>query len=291
MDRVSASHLGLTRHCAEYVIRLIVFRMVLTRTRLGVIYPDDGDADADFYEMAPGDVSVHVTRNAGWSPTYDGGGVDAVEGLQEHLSGGHLKEAGERLARVRPDVLAFACLSCSFAGGVGYDEKICDLLRELGQCPATTATTALLCALETLRVSSVAVVSGYDAGRNQTLEELLARHGVRCVARRTFTIPAAVTEFYESLGMVPGQSQVRGPEVAYHLGKAVDRPEADAVVVTSTSFRTAPMIEALERDLDKPVLTANQVLMWHAMQLTGTHAATQPYGRLFRMRVRQGNTR
>lgn len=265
--------------------------MTLARARLGVIYPDDGDADADFFAMAPDDVSVHVTRNAGWSPTYDGG-TDPVQGLQEHLSGGHLEEAATRLARIRPDVLAFACLSCSFAGGEGYDERICDLLREVGRCPATTATTALLSALETLRISTVALVSGYDAARNRTLTEILARHGVRCVAERTFSIPAAVTEFYESLGMVPGQSQVRGPEVAYHLGKAVDCPEADAVVVTSTSFRTAPMIDPLERDLDKPVLTANQVLMWHAMQLTRTQPATttqptQAYGRLFRQRARR----
>lgn len=259
--------------------------MALTRARLGVIYPDDGDADADFYEMAPRDVSVLVTRNAGWSPTYDGGGVDPVEGLREHLSGGHLEDAATRLARVRPDVLAFACLSCSFAGGVGYDEKICDLLREVGRCPATTATTALLCALEALQVSSVAMVSGYDGNRNKMLEELLHRHGVRCVAQRTFTIPPEVTEFYESLGMAPGQSQVRGPEVAYHLGKAVDSPAADAVVVTSTAFRTAPMIDLLERDLGKPVLTANQVLMWHAMQLTGTQPTTESYGRLFRQRA------
>jgi maleate isomerase len=263
--------------------------MALWRARLGVIYPDDGDADADFTEMAPDDVSVHVTRNAGWSPTYDGG-TDPLDGLQEHLSGGHLKEAASRLARIRPDVLAYACLSCSFAGGVGYDEKICDLLREVGQCPATTATTALLCALESLRISTVAVVSGYDADRNRMLAETLATRGVRCVAQRTFTIPPAVTEFYDSLGMVPGQSQVRGPEVAYHLGKAVDCSEADAVVVTSTSFRTAPMIDLLERDLDKPVLTANQVLMWHAMQLTGTQPATQAYGRLFRQRASQAGT-
>lgn len=41
------------------------------------------------------------------------------------------------------------------------------------------------------------------------------------------------------------------------------------------------MIEALEEDLERPVLTANQVLFWYALRRTGSGARVSGYGRLF----------
>lgn len=249
--------------------------------RIGVIYPDDGHADTDFQVLAGPEVAVHVTRNAGWSPSLDGGDIDPVEGLQDHLAGGHLEDAAARLARIRPDVLAFGCLSCSFAGGPGYDEKICQLLSRVGECPATTATTALVHAVRALGVTRVALASLYDAGRNEMLESVLGDVGVECVGGAAVKVPEAVTDFYESLGMRPGAAQVRGPETSYYLGRMADCAAAEAIVITSTGTRTAGMIDTLERDLGKPVLTANQVLVWHAMLLAGVRPTTTEHGRLF----------
>lgn len=249
--------------------------------RIGIIYPDDGYADSDFEAMTGPEVAVHLTRNAGWSPTLDGGEVDPVEGLQDHLSGGHLEDAATRLARISPDVLAFGCLSCSFAGGPGYDATICKMLAQVGNCPATTGTTALIHAVRALGVTRVALASLYDANRNEMLETVLGEVGVECVGGAAVKVPKAVTDFYESLGMRPGGAQVRTPETSYHLGRMADCPEAEAVVITSTGTRTVGMIGPLERDLGKPVLTANQVLVWHAMQLAGVRSATDEHGRLF----------
>ena len=40
-------------------------------------------------------------------------------------------------------------------------------------------------------------------------------------------------------------------------------------------------IQALEEDLRIPVLTANQVLLWHLLRLAGTRVPVTRYGRLF----------
>lgn len=252
--------------------------------RIGVIYPDDGDADSDFYEMAPAEVSLHVTRNAGWSPTYGVKSVDVVAGLRGHFDEGHLAEAADRLAPISPDVVAYGCLSCSFVGGVGYDAGICaDLSERLG-CPATTGTTALLAGLRALHLERVAVVSSYDDTRNAIFYEVLKDIGVEVVASASCATPGAVRDFYESLGM-HGVSQVRSPEVAYHLGKRVDVADAQGVVITSTNFRTGPMIAPLERDLGKPVITANQSVIWHSLELAGVRAQDHHYGALFQCQM------
>lgn len=49
------------------------------------------------------------------------------------------------------------------------------------------------------------------------------------------------------------------PSVAYRESRKVDTPEADAVFLSGTNWRTIDVIEDLETDLKKPVFTANQV--------------------------------
>jgi maleate isomerase len=57
---------------------------------------------------------------------------------------------------------------------------------------------------------------------------------------------------------------------------------AQAVVVGGNGFRAVGTIEALEKDLGRPVLTANQVLIWDALRTANSDtAAVEGYGRLF----------
>jgi maleate cis-trans isomerase len=46
------------------------------------------------------------------------------------------------------------------------------------------------------------------------------------------------------------------------------------------------MIEPLEQDLGKPVITGNQATMWHAMRLAGVQESIAGYGRLLRTQLR-----
>jgi maleate isomerase len=57
--------------------------------------------------------------------------------------------------------------------------------------------------------------------------------------------------------------------------------EADAVFVGGNGLRAIGVIRALEEDLDRTVLTANQVAFWQALRCCGVRAAVGGYGRLF----------
>ena len=46
-------------------------------------------------------------------------------------------------------------------------------------------------------------------------------------------------------------------------------------------LRAVGVIQALEEDLERPVLSANQVLLWHLLHLVGTRLPVTNYGRLF----------
>ena len=62
--------------------------------------------------------------------------------------------------------------------------------------------------------------------------------------------------------------------------KDVDTPEGDAIFISCTGLRTAAIIEDLEADLGKPIVTANQATLWHAAQLAGAPVARPARGRL-----------
>jgi maleate cis-trans isomerase len=69
-------------------------------------------------------------------------------------------------------------------------------------------------------------------------------------------------------------------ERAYRLARSVDRPEAEAVFLTGTGMPTVSVVEALEEDLGKPVVSSNSATMWHALRLAGVRRPIPGCGRL-----------
>jgi len=69
-------------------------------------------------------------------------------------------------------------------------------------------------------------------------------------------------------------------ERAYRLARLVDRPEAEAVFLSGTGMPTLPVLEALEQDLGKPVLSSASAMMWHALRSCGVRQPISGYGRL-----------
>jgi len=59
--------------------------------------------------------------------------------------------------------------------------------------------------------------------------------------------------------------------------------DAEATVIGGNGLRAVGAIAALEADLGRPVLTANQVLLWAALRVAGADPGwVTDYGRLFR---------
>jgi maleate cis-trans isomerase len=67
---------------------------------------------------------------------------------------------------------------------------------------------------------------------------------------------------------------------AYALGRAADVPTAEAVLISGTGLPTAGIVERLEADLGKLVLTSQAAMLWQALRLVGNHDPVRGYGRL-----------
>ncbi|BBU55656.1 hypothetical protein KU6B_19210 [Mameliella alba] len=53
------------------------------------------------------------------------------------------------------------------------------------------------------------------------------------------------------------------------LGAEIDRPDADSIMQACGNWKTFPINEELEARTGTPVLTTNQVSLWHVARMLG----------------------
>ena len=54
------------------------------------------------------------------------------------------------------------------------------------------------------------------------------------------------------------------------------------MLIAGTGFRCVAILEALEQDLKRPLISANQASLWHCLRSAGVHVQIGGYGSLFR---------
>ena len=155
-------------------------------------------------------------------------------------------------------MIIFPATAPSSRNGPGYDQELIRRISAASGKPATTASTALLEALHVLSIKRIAIGAPWSASVNQTVGVFLEANGITVLAQ-------------EALGLVRNlEIGLLDPQTAFDIGRRADRPDADAVLLACGNWSTFSIIEQLERDLGKPVLTTNQVTLWHALRMMGT---------------------
>jgi maleate cis-trans isomerase len=167
--------------------------------------------------------------------------------------------------------IAFACTSISFIRGVGGDIEIIERIEKAVGVPATTTSTAAVKALRALGATKLAVATPYVDDINIRLKEFLEDHGFRVVA-------------IKGMQLGHGIGLVSTGEV-YRFVKGMHHPDADAIFISCTNFVTVDILDALEQDLGVPVVSANQVTMWEALNLAQVKPRMPGCGVLFSDRV------
>lgn len=239
------------------------------RARIGIIYPASGLADMEYYHLCPPGVSVHVTR----SSMPDEGSV-TLESMQDVAGGEQFIRIAADLATVRPHVIVWMCTSGSFSRGPGWDKELRTVLGENGHCPATTTSTALMEALHAMGIGKVALATPYEPRLNEKLIQYVEHFGVKVVNH----VGLGLTLDWDIGRLDPSRLNA--------LVRRTDVAEAEAIFVSDTGIVLSPIAEALERDLGKPVFSANMASMWHALQLAGVGEPLLDLGSLFQTTLR-----
>jgi maleate isomerase len=80
---------------------------------------------------------------------------------------------------------------------------------------------------------------------------------------------------------LPSDQQAIEPGELYEWVRTKTPKSAEAVFIGGNGFRAIGVMEALEENLNRAILTANQVAFWQALALAGSREPILGYGRLF----------
>src|SRR5215472_14810589 len=223
--------------------------------RIGLLLPSSSSVqERDIGRALPQDITLHVARMRL-------NNVDAESTLRIVQE---IEVESQKLADVDVDVIIFPATAPSSRNGPGYDQELIKRITAASGKPATTASTALLEALRVLSIKQIVLGAPWSAAVNQSVAAFLEANGVQVLAQ-------------EALGLIRNlEIGLLDPQTAFDVGHRVNKPTADAVMLACGNWSTFGIVDQLERELKKPVLTTNQVSLWHALKMMGTRPLDGP---------------
>jgi maleate isomerase len=114
----------------------------------------------------------------------------------------------------------------------------------------------------------VSILTPYSAPVNQAL-------GAYYVSRGLDVINVSGLDMDDDYAMT-----ALSPECILAAGLKAMAPQADTLFISCTALRSSLAVERLEAALERPVVTSNQAIVWHALQLAN-HSARSGPGRIF----------
>jgi maleate cis-trans isomerase len=232
------------------------------RGRIGLLVPSiNTTIEPEFWQLVPEGVSVHSAR-------MDVGGQGTPEALREmeHVA----NRAAKDVAMTQPDVVVYGCTSGSFFEGPAFNERIIRQLGDIAKVPVVTTAGAMAASLLRAGVKRVNVVTPYVALTNERLKQFLKAFGIEVLRLETFDM----LDLFDHAKILP--------EDVYRKVKAMDSDEAQAVFIACTQVRALEVVDVLERDLGKPVYSANQASLWQAFDVLGIDPGIKHRGSLLR---------
>lgn len=220
-----------------------------TQTGIGVIAPFDFALDRELWRWVPDQVCLHTTRLP-YLPE------PVTVQLAQALGDPHgVRRATRDVLVPEPLVVAYACTSGSFIAGAAGEAALVAGMLDAGAPAAITTSGALIRACTRLGVRRLAVLTPYVDDVTGRLLGFLAEHGISTVS---------------SLGLgLLGDIWKTSYSAVLRAVAGLDLSGADALFVSCTNVPTYDVVTPLEQRLGIPVLTANQVTMWAALEEAG----------------------
>ena len=229
--------------------------------RIGLLVPSSNSTqEPEFVQMLPPSVSLHVTRLS----------LERIDPESTVNIVAELEKESRKLGDAAVDIVVLAATAPSTRMGRGYDAQLVKRMEEASGKPATTAATAMLDAFAALGVRRVALAAAWSETTNKWVAAFLESHGIEVVTQVAMGVVSN-----NEVGRLP-------PQTAFDNGRKADRKEADALFLACGNWQTAAIVEELEQALGKPVLTTNNMTIWHALKKIGVHERVTGYGRLLR---------
>ncbi|MCP1120211.1 maleate isomerase [Robbsia andropogonis] len=229
--------------------------------KIGMLLPSSNPmAEPEIQRMLPPGVNVLTTRLK-----LAGSTAEALMGMTEKI-----EEASNLLADAAVDLVVFNCTAVStFDPSMG--EKISGRIADACGIPATTTSEALLAAFEALGTRRIVLITPYIDEVNLREVAFLEHHGYKVLSQ-------------VGLGLLEGTGMAAvPPEKWVDLARSHRDDSTDIYFLSCTAINVASVIETLESELGRPVVTSNQAMLWHCLRRLGRNEPIHGLGKLFEM--------
>jgi maleate isomerase len=154
--------------------------------------------------------------------------------------------------------------------GPGSDREILRLVQGITPTPASTVLTAVSRGCQALGLKRVVMASPFPEDQDERLVKFLAHDGIDVVDFRGLGCPNA-----NVIWQLP-------PETGYELSMELLRkhPDVDGVYLPCNKWRTVAVIDRIEKESKKSVITNTQAWTWEALRHMGIKNPISGYGRL-----------
>jgi len=166
------------------------------------------------------------------------------------------------------DCVVYGCTSGTIAAGYNSIEQKVKAAKPMAN--VTTPSSAAIKALKKFNIKNLSIFTPYSKKLNDEVVEYFKKEGFNITSNSYFDI-----ESDYDIGKVD-------QNYLYDVLSKVDLNDADALFVSCTALPVLPIIEKLEKKLNKIVLSSNQALIWDTLEEIGKNESIEGFGSLFK---------
>ena len=191
------------------------------------------------------------------------------------LTNENLIKMSEKVTEVAKDILpgenvdcvVYGCTSGTIAAGYSSIEN--KIKQAKPDAKVTTPSTASIKALKKLKINKIAIFTPYPKKLNDEVINFFKEEKFEITANAYFDIESDI-----DIGKVD-------PNYLFDVLKKMDLKGADALFISCTALPALSIIDKLETELDKIVLSSNQALIWDTLEKIGVNNSISGFGKLF----------
>ncbi|MER8434824.1 MULTISPECIES: hypothetical protein [Mesorhizobium] len=180
--------------------------------------------------------------------------------------------AVRQINNLRPsDVVALGCTSAAMI--IGPDELRRHIQNVHPNALVTDPFTGIVAALRALGSQRIAYVSPYP---RDIAERMIT--GIEATGGEVVVAGA----FHNANGNIGDEAPFISPaSIELAATRVINGADVDTLVIACTQMRAASVIDSIEKQTAKHLITSNQALCWHALRLAGCSDAVPGWGQLF----------
>jgi maleate cis-trans isomerase len=221
---------------------------IVPRARIGFIIPSSNRmVEPQMQQFMPAGVVPHFSR-IGMTNRHKA----PLEQLLPRIT-----DAADLLADSKCDVIVLQCTGTSMSGGVDMDKRVVAEIERVTKRPALSTASALNAAFTAFGARRLVFISETKQADHDKKLAYLREAGYDIVADK-----AASLEGTDAYCITP-------PRFWYDTAMALRDDTADAYFLSCANIHSIDVIEELERDLAKPVITSNQAALWCSLRAAG----------------------